>query len=89
MRPLGSNAYQHLHKQIVIRLHYFYIMTFNAIPASKCISEQFVPREIVTGKRFNLKHSKAPFGEIHRGERGCRCHKLHEGENPPMNIPGT
>ena len=35
----------------------------NAIPAAKGISERFAPREIVTGKRLNLNHLKAPFGE--------------------------
>ena len=63
MRPLGSNSYQHLHKQIVICLVYFYIMIINAIPAAKCISERFAPREIVTGKCFNLNQLKSPFGK--------------------------
>ena len=35
----------------------------NAIPAAKVISERFAPHEIVTGKRLNLNHLKAPFGE--------------------------
>ena len=35
----------------------------NAIPAEKCISEKFAPREIVTGKLLNINHFKAPFGE--------------------------
>ena len=38
-------------------------MMTNAIPATKGIYEQFAPREIVTGKRLNLNHLKAPFGE--------------------------
>ena len=63
MRPVGSNAYQFLHKQIVIRLVYFCIMMINAIPAAKGISDRFAPREIVTRKRLNLKHLKASFGE--------------------------
>ena len=63
MQMLGSNAYHHLHKQIVIRLVYFCIMMINAIPAAKVISERFVPREIFTGKRLNLNHLKYTFGE--------------------------
>ena len=35
----------------------------NLIPVVKGISERFAPREIVTGKRLNLNHLKAPFGE--------------------------
>ena len=62
MRPLGSNAYQHLHKQIVICLVYFCIMIINAVPAAKGISERFAPRELFTGQRLNLNHLKAPFG---------------------------
>ena len=38
-------------------------MTINAVPAVKEISNQFAPREIVTGRRLNLDHLKAPFGE--------------------------
>ena len=64
MQLLGSNAYQHLHKHILIRLVYFCILMINVIPAAKVISERFAPHEIVTGKRLNLKHLKAPFGEI-------------------------
>ena len=63
MRLLGSNAYQHLHKQTMIRLVYLCITMINAIPVSKGISEQFAPRDIVTGERLNLNHLKAPFGE--------------------------
>ena len=63
MLPLGSKAYQHTHKQIVIRLVYFCIIMINAIPAAKGISERFVTREIVTGKRLNINHFKASFGE--------------------------
>ena len=63
MRPLGSKYYQHPPKQIVIRLVYFCIIMINAIPAAKGISERFVTREIVTGKRLNINHLKYPFGE--------------------------
>ena len=63
MRLLGSNAYQNLHKQIVIWLVYFCIMMINVIPTAKVISERFAPRDIVTDKRLNLKHLKAPFDE--------------------------
>ena len=63
MRPIGSNAYQYLHKQIVIRLVYFCIMMLNSVPAAKGISDRFVPREIVTGRRLNLKHIKTGFGD--------------------------
>ena len=35
----------------------------NAVSAAKGISDQFAPREIVTGRRLNLDHLKAPFGE--------------------------
>ena len=63
MRPLGSKAYQHPPKKIVIRLVYFCIIMINAIPAAKGISERFVTREIVTGKRLNINHLKYPFGE--------------------------
>ena len=63
MRPLGSNSYQHLNKQIVICLVYFCITMINLIPVVKGISERFAPREIVTGKRLNHNQLKAPFGE--------------------------
>ena len=63
MRPIGSDAYQYLHKQIVIWLVYFCVMMINAVPAAKGISDQFAPREIVTGRRLNLKHIKAGFGD--------------------------
>ena len=38
MRPIGSAAYQYLHKQIVIRLVYFCVMMINAVPATNGIS---------------------------------------------------
>ena len=63
MRPIRSDAYQYLHKQIVIRLVYFCVMMINDIPAAKGISDRFAPREIVTGWRLNLKYIKAEFGE--------------------------
>ena len=63
MRPLGSNPYQHLHKQIVIRLVYFCIMMINTVPEAKGIYERFAPCEIVTGRRLNLKNLKAHFFE--------------------------
>ena len=63
MRPVGCNVYQHLRKHIVIRLVYFCIMMVNAVPAAKDISNRFAPREIVTGRRLNLKHLQAAFGE--------------------------
>ena len=59
----ASNAYQHLNKQIVIRLVYFCIMVINAVPAAKRNSVRFAPHEIVTGWRLNLNHFKAPFGK--------------------------
>ena len=63
MRPVGCNAYQSLHKQIVIRLVYFCIMMVNEVPAEKGISGRFAPHEIVTGRRLNFKHLQAAFGE--------------------------
>ena len=62
-QPLGSNAYQHLHKQIVIRLVYFCIMMINVIPEAKGISERFSLRDIVAGKCLNINHLKSPFGK--------------------------
>ena len=50
MRPIGSEAYQYLHKQVIIRLFYFCVMMVNAVPATNGISTQFAPREIVTGR---------------------------------------
>ena len=38
-------------------------MMINAVPAAKGISNRFAPREIVTGRRLNLDHLKAPFGK--------------------------
>ena len=35
----------------------------NAVPVAKGISDRFAPREIVTGRRLNLKHLKAGFGD--------------------------
>ena len=63
MRLIGSDAYQYLHKQIVIWLVYFCVKMINAVPAAKGISDQFAPRKIVTGQRLNLKHIKAGFGD--------------------------
>ena len=63
MRPIGSDAYQYLHKQIVIRLVYFCVTMINAVLAAKGISDRFAPREIVTGRRLDLNHIKAGFGE--------------------------
>ena len=63
MRPIGSKAYQYLHKQIVIRLVYFCVMMIISVPAAKGISDRFAPSEIVTGRRLNLKHIKAGFGD--------------------------
>ena len=87
MRPIGSDAYQYLHKQIVIRLVYFCIMMLNSVPAAKGISDRFAPREIVTGQRLNLKHIKAGFGDYIEAStdeiitndmkfctQGCACH---------------
>ena len=39
MRSIGSDAYQYLHKQIVIRLVYFCVMMINAVPAAKGLSD--------------------------------------------------
>ena len=66
MRPVGCNAYQYLHKQIVIHLVYFCIMMVNAVPAEKGISNRFAPCEIVTEWRLNFKHLQAAFGEYIR-----------------------
>ena len=63
MKPTGSNAYQYLYQQIVIWLVYFYIMTINAVSAAKGISDYLAQCEIVTGRRLNLKHTKAGFGD--------------------------
>ena len=63
MRPIGSDAYQYLHKQIFIRLVYFCVMMINAVPTAKGISDRFAPHEIVTGRRLNLKHIKLGFGD--------------------------
>ena len=63
MRPMGCNAYQYLHKHIVICLVYFCIMMVNAMPAAQGISDRFAPHEIVTGQRLNFKHLQAEFGE--------------------------
>ena len=38
-------------------------MMINAVPATKGISDRFAPREIETGRRLNLKHIKAGFGD--------------------------
>ena len=38
-------------------------MMFNAVPAAKGILDQFAPCEIVSGRRLNLDHLKAPFGK--------------------------
>ena len=35
----------------------------NAVSAAKGIYERFAPREIITGRRLNLNHLKAPFDE--------------------------
>ena len=63
MRPIGSDAYQYPDKQIVIWLVYFCVVMTTAVPAAKGISDRFAPREIVTGRRLNLKHIKAGFGD--------------------------
>eukprot|EP00957_Ditylum_brightwellii_P155431 11831124-Ditylum_brightwellii.AAC.1 len=38
-------------------------MMLNSVPAAKGISDQFAPRDIVTGRRLNLKHIKAGLGD--------------------------
>ena len=63
MKPIGSAAYQYLHKQIVIRLVYFCVTMINAVPVTNGISTRFAPREISTGRRLDLKHLKAGFGD--------------------------
>ena len=63
MRPIGSDAYQYLHKQIIIWLVYFCITMLNSVPATKGISNRFGPRGIVTRWCLNLKHIKAGFGD--------------------------
>ena len=63
MRLIGSEAYQYLHKQIIIRLVYFCVMMINVVLATNGISDRFTPREIVTGRRLNLIHIKAGFGD--------------------------
>ena len=35
----------------------------NDVPATNGIRDRFAPREIVTGRRLNLKHIKAGFGD--------------------------
>ena len=35
----------------------------NTVPATNGISTRFAPHEIVTGRRLNLKHIKAGFGD--------------------------
>ena len=60
---MGCNAYQYLHKQILIRLVYFFIVMVNAVSAAKGISNRFAPCDIVTGRRLNFKHLQAAFGE--------------------------
>ena len=57
MRPIGSDAYQYLHKQIVIRLVYFCVMMINAVHATDGISDRFTPREIVTGRCLKIKNT--------------------------------
>ena len=63
MRPIGSAAYQYLHKHVVIRLVYFCVTMINAVPATNGISTRFAPCEVVTGRRLDLKHLKAGFGD--------------------------
>ena len=38
-------------------------MMINTVHTTNGISDQFAPHEIVTGRRLNLKHIKAGFGE--------------------------
>ena len=38
-------------------------MMINAVPEAKGISDRFAPREIVTGRRLNLKNIKSGFGD--------------------------
>ena len=54
MRLIGSEAYQYLHKQIIIRLVYFCVMMINVVLVTNDISDRFAPREIVRGRRLNL-----------------------------------
>ena len=61
MRHVGSDAYQYIHKQILISLVYFCIMMVNAMPAAKGISERFAPHEIVIGRHLDFNHLKAAF----------------------------
>ena len=63
MRPIVSDAYQYLHKQIIIRLVYVCIMMLNSVLATKGKSNRFGPHEIVTRWRLNLKHINSVLSE--------------------------
>ena len=53
----------YLHKLIVVHCIYFVVMMINSVPAEGGISEIFSPREIVTGRKLDMKKDcKAQFG---------------------------
>ena len=56
-------GFMYLHKMIVVHCVYFVVMMINAVPANLGISENFSPREIVTGRKIDMKKDcRALFG---------------------------
>ena len=60
LRVAGFN---YLHRLIVVHCLYFVTMMTNAVPADGGISEKYSPREIVTGRKLDMKKDcRALFG---------------------------
>ena len=60
---LRAAGFTYLHKIIVVHCVYFVVMMLNAVPADSGISQPFSLREIVTGRKINMKKDcRAQFG---------------------------
>jgi hypothetical protein len=56
-------GFLYLHKMIVVHCVYFVVMMMNAVPANLGILQTFSPREIVTGRKIDMKKDcRALFG---------------------------
>ena len=56
-------GFMYLHKMIVVHCVYFVVMMINAVPADLGVSQTFSPREIVTGRKIDMKKDcRALFG---------------------------
>ena len=56
--------FQYFHRLVVVRLVYFAVMMLNVLIDDDRINTEFLPRKIVTGRRFAVeKHCRTVFGK--------------------------